>query len=128
MKSEAARAYTGIKLAAAGLLAGFVNGLLGAGGGIIIVFAISKLLSDVLPHKNDIFANALCVMLPVSLLSCFIYGIKGNLSTEGFGIFVIPAVLGGIVGGLLLGKIGAAFLKRLFALLVIVSGIILIVR
>lgn len=128
MKSLREKKSVAIKLALAGLLAGFINGLLSAGGGIVIVLALSKLLGDTLEHKNDVFANALCVMLPLSLFSCLLYALKGNLITEGFGVFALPAILGGAVGGALLGKLKAAFVKKLFAALVIVSGILLIVR
>ncbi|MBE6577419.1 MAG: hypothetical protein E7653_04715 [Ruminococcaceae bacterium] len=117
-----------IKLLLAGLFAGAVNGLLGAGGGIITVFALTKIYKEKMSEKNDVFAHALCVMLPLSLLSCILYLSKGNFSAEGFGVFVLPAVLGGAVGGLLLDKLKAVFLRRLFASLVIISGILLIVR
>jgi uncharacterized membrane protein YfcA len=111
-----------------GIAAGFVNGLLGAGGGIITVFVLSKTYKEQMSEKNDVFAHALCVMLPLSLLSCFIYLARGRFTTSGFGLFVLPAVLGGLIGGLLLGKLKARFVRRLFSLLVILSGIILIVR
>ena len=117
-----------LKLAVAGLLSGVVNGLLGAGGGIIIVFAVSRLLSEQLSNKNDVFSMALCVMLPISLVSCVIYALRGHMSMDGFGIFLIPAIIGGVIGGLLLGRLKAAFMRKLFAILVIISGILLIVR
>ena len=109
-----------------GTLAGFINGLLGAGGGIIIVFLLSKLLKESDP--KDVFANALCVMLPLSLVSCAIYTSNGAVSFEGFSIFIIPAILGGLLGGALLCKINTYFLKKLFAALVAVSGILLFLR
>lgn len=115
-------------LALTGFLAGVVNGLLGAGGGIIIVFAISRLMPDVAKDKNGAFATALCVMLPVSALSAVIYASRGHMTLDGFGIFILPAVIGGAVGGFLLGKLRALLLRRLFAALVAVSGIILIIR
>ena len=108
--------------------AGFVNGFLGAGGGIIVVLGISRLLSGELTQKNDVFATALCVMLPISLLSCFMYALGGSFGTEGFGVFVLPAMAGGVVGGLLLGRLKSTFMRRAFSALIIVSGIILIVR
>jgi uncharacterized membrane protein YfcA len=117
-----------LKLLTAGFLAGAVNGLLGAGGGIIAVFSLSKIYKERMLEKNEVFAHALCVMLPLSLLSCIIYFAKGSFSTEGFGVFLLPAVLGGLVGGFLLDKLRTSFLKKLFSFLVIVSGIILIVR
>ena len=115
-------------LCLAGLLAGAINGLLSAGGGIVVVLAISRLLGDSLENKNDVFANALCVMLPLSLFSCIIYSANGNLITQGFGAFAIPAIIGGAVGGALLGRLKASFVKKLFSTLVIISGMLLIVR
>ena len=111
-----------------GALAGFINGLLGAGGGIIVVFALNKLMKRELTKKNAVFAHALCVMLPLSILSCAMYVLSGNVSLEGFEIFVLPAALGGLLGGLLLGKLNTRLMKRAFALLVMLSGALLIVR
>ena len=127
MKKTVTR-HIALKLSLAGLLAGVLNGLLGAGGGIIIVFAVSRLLTDIDKDKNGAFAMALCVMLPVSALSCAIYAMRGHMSLDGFGVFILPAVIGGAVGGALLGRIRSDLLKKLFSALIVVSGIILIVR
>ncbi len=114
-------------LLGAGLAAGFLNGLLGAGGGIAVVLAVNKLFKEG-TDKNTAFATALCVMLPVSLLSVALYSARGSMNVSGFGVFILPAVLGGALGGLLLGRLKTVFLKKLFAALVVVSGILLIVR
>ena len=111
-----------------GLLAGFANGLLGAGGGIVAVFALSAVLGQALSDRRDLYAIALCVMLPISVVSCIRYGLAGHLQTEGFGVYAIPAILGGLLGGLLLGRLRASFLKKLFGALVIWSGLLLILR
>ena len=115
-------------LAAAGTVAGVVNGLLGAGGGILIISALSRVMKDELPEKKDVFVNSLCVMLPISAVSCFLYALRGDLVADGFGIFALPAIAGGIVGGLLIEKINSVYLRRLFAALVIISGILLILK
>ena len=117
-----------LPLATAGIGAGFVNGLLGAGGGIVVIFALTKLIGDDILQKNAVFGNALCVMLPISVLTCVLYAARGYMRLEGFGVFAIPALLGGLAGGLLLGKLDSAMLKKGFAGLVIISGIILMVR
>lgn len=110
-----------------GVLSGFVNGLLGAGGGIIIVFVLSRLLKNH-AEQRDVFANALCVMLPISVVSCIVYVLRGQISFDGFPPLIIPALVGGIVGGLLLCKIRTGALKKLFALLVMISGVILVLK
>ena len=109
-----------------GLLSGFVNGLLGAGGGILAVFALSSHFGE--GEKRDLYANALSVMLPISALSCVRYAMAGNLHPDGFGVYALPAVAGGILGGILLGRLKSSFLGKVFGALVIFSGILLIVR
>lgn len=114
-------------ITAGGIASGFINGLLGAGGGIIIVFVLSKLF-NYHAEPRDIFANALCVMLPVSFVSCIIYATRGKVSFDAFPPLIIPAIAGGVIGALLLCKIKTGALKKLFAVLVIISGIILILK
>ena len=111
-----------------GIAAGFVNGLLGAGGGIIVIYVLTRLYGEDIMKKNAVFGNALCVMLPISVLTCALYASRGYMRLEGFGVFAIPALLGGLLGGVLLGKLDTAFLKKSFAGLVIISGIIMMVR
>ena len=115
-------------LIGAGVLCGFINGLLGAGGGIIAVFALRLALGDELSDSRDVFANALCITLPISAISCFSYALRGNLKINGIGLYVVPAILGGLLGGVLLGKLRATAVRKLFSALVVISGILLIVR
>ena len=111
-----------------GLSAGFVNGLLGAGGGILIVYALGYALGEQGTDARDLYANALCIMLPISALSCVRYAISGYLSLDGFSHYVLPALLGGLAGGILLGRLKTHALKKLFGALVIYSGLVLIIR
>ena len=115
-------------IALLGLISGAVNGLLGAGGGILVVYAFNYALKNTEYGNRDVFANALCVMLPISAVSCVRYAFAGNLSTDGFAVYAIPAIAGGIVGGFLLSKLDTKFLKKLFAALVIWSGVLLMIK
>ena len=115
-------------LPTAGLLAGICNGLLGAGGGIIIVYALNMAFRDTIKDSRDVFANALCVMLPLSAVSALGYALMGKISTEGLSVFVLPSIVGGVCGALLLGRIKAEVLKKLFAALVIYSGLMLMIK
>lgn len=117
-----------VYLLSAGFLAGAVNGLLGAGGGILIISALSKIMKTDDADQSNIFVSSLCVMLPISAISCLLYAIEGRLVTEDFELFVLPTVAGGMVGGILSDKLKKSSLKRIFALLVIASGVLLIIK
>lgn len=115
-----------------GLLAGFCNGLLGAGGGIILVLALRTVLPPDSERSRATYANALCVMLPLSLFTLFRYGQRGvfssGLSADLAPVYLLGAVAGGLLGGILLGRTGGKALGRLFAVLTLISGILMIVR
>ena len=111
-----------------GLAAGLINGLLGTGGGIILVFAISYFCRGTLPDRRDVSANALVVTLALTLLSTLLYIRNGNAPPADLSRFVLPAALGGLAGGLLLGRITPSALGKLFAALLIVSGIFMLFR
>lgn len=115
-------------LIAYGVLAGIINGLLGAGGGIILVFAISHFCKGTLPDRRDIFANALVVTLALTLVSTVLYIGGGNAPPADLSRFVLPAAVGGLTGGLLMGKISSGTLGRIFAVLLVISGVIMILR
>ncbi len=124
-----AKKHAGI-LMLAGLSAGLLNGLLGAGGGIVMTFALEYMIKHggLQMEERDIFANVIAATLPISVMSALIYGVRGNIDFSGFSVFVLPAAIGGLVGAFFLSKISVVFLKRIFALLVIWSGIYMIIR
>ncbi len=118
---------TVLRLTVFGLCAGIVNGLLGAGGGILIVFGLAPLLSHDPEGQRDVFANALAVMFPVSIVSMIGYAAAGRFSLDGFAHYLIPCTIGGLVGAFLLGRIKISFLQKIFAAIVIWSGIYMVI-
>lgn len=110
-----------------GLLAGFINGLLGAGGGILIIYGLNKLLGSTLEDKRSVFATAIAVILPLSAVSAIQYFRQGSLDVTLLAWLILPAIAGGALGGWLLRRLSPAFLSRLFAGVVLVSGIVLVV-
>lgn len=106
-----------------GLTAGFINGLLGAGGGIILVRSGKYLLNGGNSDSRDVFATALAVMLPISAVSLMAYVLNGDIPVMEIGNFALPAVLGGIGGALLLSKIDTRWLKLLFSVITVWSGV-----
>ena len=109
--------------------AGFLNGLLGAGGGILLVWAFHTCIqSPTEDGVRDTFAATLAAIVPITALSAFLYQ-SGNLpSMSEMSALILPAIAGGAIGGLLLGKIPTALLKKIFAVLVLYSGISMVFR
>ena len=89
------------KEALIGLVAGFLNGFFGAGGGSALVPMAERFL-DIEEHKAH--ATAIPVILLFSLVSAFLYVRQGFFD---FKIWMYVS-FGGIAGGLA----GAKFLKR----------------
>ena len=116
-------------LASAGSLAGICNGLLGAGGGIVLVLFLRGMTGEDEESRRSVYANALCVMLPLSLLTISRYGGPTRFSELSLSpSFVLGAVLGGLLGGFILGKLKGKLSGRLFAVLTVISGILMVVR
>ena len=89
------------KFIAIGAMAGIVNGLFGAGGGLLLV---PLFLSVCHLKEKTAFATALCVMLALSAVSLTVYGLRRGVDLP----TAFPYLVGGIVGGLLAGL----FMKR----------------
>jgi uncharacterized membrane protein YfcA len=114
-----------IALLLLGFGAGFLNGLLGAGGGILLVYGLRRVLRG-RTDPRAIYASAIAVMLPLSALSAMQYVQNGHLDTDLAALLALPALLGGAVGALLLRRLSTRTLARLFSAVVLVSGVILV--
>ena len=118
-------------VAIGGLIAGFCNGLLGAGGGIVIVLALSAALPYDEESRQSLYANALCVMLPLSLLTLSTYALGGNIP-DGFlgadyALLLLGAAIGGVLGALITDKLSSRALKKIFAALTVLAGVLMVI-
>jgi uncharacterized membrane protein YfcA len=118
-----------ILLAAGGFLSGLCNGLLGAGGGIIAVLFLSGMVGSDSESRRSVYANALCLMLPLSFMTLWRYsGIGGVTLPKINWEFVLGAAAGGLLGGCLLGRIRGRSVDIIFAILTVLSGILMLAR
>ena len=108
-----------------GAISGFVSGFFGAGGGVVLIFALSLLMKN---SKKRIFAQTVLITSSFALVSAVIYQMKGNLPFDIALRYVMPAALGGALGAYLLTRLKLKAVKRVFALTVILGGIIMIFR
>ena len=117
-------------VAIGGLLAGLCNGLLGAGGGIVVVLALSAALPDDEDSRQSLYANALCVMMPLSLLTLATYALRGDIP-DGFlgadyALLLLGAAIGGLLGALITDKLSSRALKKIFAALTVLAGVLMV--
>jgi uncharacterized membrane protein YfcA len=108
-----------------GAISGFVSGFFGAGGGVVLIFALSLLMKN---SKKRIFAQTVLITSSFALVSAVIYQMKGNLPFDIALRYVMPAALGGALGAYLLTRLKLKAVKRVFALTVILGGIIMVFR
>ncbi|ABW19320.1 permease [Alkaliphilus oremlandii OhILAs] len=103
-----------------GFTSGIVNGLFGAGGGTIAVLALTLIFS-VSQHKAQ--ATAISIILPLSLISGFIYYRSGFTTMETTVKVAIGGVIGSYIGSNLLNKIPENYLRKIFGAFIIVSAL-----
>lgn len=107
------------------LLAGGINGFLGTGGGIILVYMLGAFTDN---DKKDSFATTLCAVIPMSIISLFAYSKGGNIDTDMIKMLVTPAIVGGALGALITDKIKTKYLSVAFSALVIYSGVCMVMK
>lgn len=105
--------------AAGGLGVGLLNGLLGAGGGMVLV----PLLAALGLGGKESHATSLLVILPLSLLSAGLYWWQGWLSPMEALPFLLPGLAGAAAGGWLMGRLPLRWLKLAFGLLLLWGGV-----
>ncbi|MBQ7820664.1 MAG: sulfite exporter TauE/SafE family protein [Clostridia bacterium] len=116
--------YDTVLTLAGGVAAGFVNGMLGTGGGIILVFLLGYLMKRERGYNTrDVFATVIASILPMSLVSAWLYLKNGSVGMSDALPYITPGILGGLAGAYLLDKINLTLLKKLFAALVIYAGV-----
>ena len=116
-------------LSACGAAAGFLNGLLGAGGGIVLVYTLGALRQNREPDGvRDTFAATVACVIPMSILSALLYTADNPIPTQDIAAMFLPAAAGGLLGAFLLDKTDTKLLKKLFAALVLFGGIRMLTR
>ena len=107
-----------------GATAGFVNGLLGSGGGMITVPALGR---EGLERKKA-HCTSLAVMLPLSAVSAGLYLTSGSVSFQDALPYMPGGVIGAIVGGMIMKRMSPKLLRRVFGAFALWAGIRLLLR
>ncbi len=107
-----------------GLITGLINGLLGAGGGMLAVPALKKIGLD----QKDAHRNAVTVILPMTVLSAVLYIINGRVAISDALPFIPWGLGGAVLGTFCLKKISGKWLGFIFGGFMIYAGIRMIMR
>lgn len=115
----------GVKWLVTGLLTGSVNGLFGAGGGMIL---LPLLVGWHGLETRRAMATSVAAILPVCIVSLIGYWRGGSIDLA----TAFPYLVGGAIGGLLSGrwfhKASSLWLRRGFGALILYSGIRAVLR
>lgn len=107
------------RLFLSGCIAGAVNGLFGAGGGMLLV---PLLTGFVHMDEQKVFPSSVSIILPISLISLLIGSMGSGLPMAQ----ALPYLLGGAAGGIFAGiwdnKIPVKWLHRILGIFILWGG------
>ena len=104
----------------AGFCAGAVNGLFGAGGGMVLV----PLLGLLTPlAEQDIFSSSIAIILPICIISIITTAIGTTVPWISSLPYLIGSAAGGLIAGIWGRKIPVPWLHRGLGILILWGGI-----
>ena len=124
MSNNQKKSVSALKLTFIGIIAGFVSGFFGAGGGVVLIISASLLMKN--QNTKDIFARTAVMTALFSIVSAITYIKRGDVPILSSVLLFIPAFLGGICGAILLDKIRIRVLRIIFGVISAVGGIIML--
>lgn len=104
----------------AGLGAGAVNGLFGAGGGMILVPLLSLLTAL---EDDEVFGASIAVILPICIVSLTATAISGSIAWQQSIPYLFGSAAGGLAAGIWGRKIPAKWLHRGLGIFILWGGI-----
>ena len=104
----------------AGLCAGAVSGLFGAGGGMVLVPMLSLLTPM---DDRDIFGASIAVILPICVVSLTATALSVGIPWHESFPYLIGSAAGGFAAGQMGHKIPAKWLHRGLGILIIWGGL-----
>ena len=107
-----------VKIGFFGIIIGIINGLLGAGGGMLAV----PLLKSIGFEQKQAQENAIAVILPITVLSAALYLWKDYVDIGDAFVYIPTGLIGAAIGTMLIKKISPKILKKIFAAFMLYAG------
>ena len=106
--------------ALAGACAGAVNGLFGAGGGLVFIPLLDRLTDT---REDELFPASVATILPLCVTSLVVYGMRDPLPFADAVPYLLGGALGGVGAGLWGRRIPTVWLHRALGLLILWGGV-----
>ena len=106
--------------ALAGIGAGAINGLFGAGGGMVLVPLLTWLTNL---EDDEIFPASVSIILPICLVSLCLTFQKSTVPWDITWLYLLGSAAGGIIASLLGKRIPTLWLHRLLGALILWGGV-----
>jgi uncharacterized membrane protein YfcA len=109
------------RVALLGLFAGFLSGLFGVGGGILIVpiLVLALKMDQRLAH-----GTSLAAVLPIALAGVIGFALEDSVDWPVALTLILGAMAGAVIGTHALHKLSTTFLARAFAAILFLSGVV----
>lgn len=108
-------------MGAVGLVAGFLSGLLGVGGGVIMVPAL-VLIAGFTQHRAH--ATSLLAVIPIAVVGALIYALDDSVSIGTAALLAVGGLVGAPLGARIMAGLRDSTLKIVFGCLGIVLGVL----
>lgn len=103
-----------------GVSSGFLNGLFGGGGGMIVVPMLGAI--NGFEAKNS-HATAILIMLPFCVLSGLFYSSSVKVNLTMLLCCTIGVICGGILGAIALKRLASKWVRIIFAIAMFIAGV-----
>lgn len=108
-----------IKTSLAGAITGIVNGLFGAGGGMILI-PLLRGMTDL--KDEEIFPASTSIILPMCIVSILAGSIDQPLPWSSALPYLIGSAAGGVLAGIWGRKIPTSWLHKILGILILYGG------
>ena len=109
-----------VRLGISGAAAGGVNGLFGAGGGMVLVPLLTGYAHL---EEHEVFPSSVAIIFPVCIISVLLNLRHETIDFWGFLPYLIGSVLGGLAAGVWGRNIPTVWLHRVLGVLILWGGV-----
>lgn len=108
-----------------GVAAGFMSGLLGIGGGIVMV---PLLVAVARASQHEAHATSLGAIIPIAVIGAAVFAFDGEVDVAAGAGLAAGALLGAPIGAALMARTSERGLRSLFGLLTVAVGVSMVLK